>query len=987
MKQSIMKGASILTVILMISMVFAQLVIAAPILPSTRWGNTSPAAAGEYVLAFVDGKQYGVSTVTDAAGLYSVEVMGDDLSDATVKIGGVDGETIQFVRATTTNGLTNADAGTFYSATQVFASGVTTNAGLTDLAGASPALLKVSAVATQSAWVAGSDWMRIYNPTGADVNIAGWTYDLAGTGGAIAITDALGGTVFPATSEIYVLAPGLANADSIQLIAPGGWVVDRVEYGAIGASASGETDMNNAVAPIAGQEIYRVGFADTNDCSADFAAQLETVDLVAPTAVPTPADGAIAVATATATYTITFSEPMQPVGTLATDDLPGGSWAWTTTTTYVKTGFTLAEVTAYDVILNTDFVDLFGNAVTGDITFVFTTADETAPTAIPTPADGATGVATATATYTITFSEPMQAVGTLATDDLPGGSWAWTTTTTYVKTGFTLADSTAYDVVLNTNFLDLAGNPVTGDITFVFTTGDSTAPTATPTPADNAVGVAVGTTTYTITFSEPMQAVGTLATDDLVGGSWAWTTTTTYVKTGFTVAYDGVYDVVLNTDFLDLAGNPVTGDITFVFTVESFVDVTPPTCVPTPADGAIDVAVGTTTYTITFNEPMQAVGTLATDDLVGGSWAWTTTTTYVKTGFTVAYDGVYDVVLNTDFLDLAGNPVTGDITFVFTVESFVDVTPPTCVPTPADGAIDVAVGTTTYTITFNEPMQAVGTLATDDLVGGSWAWATTTTYVKTGFTVAYDGVYDVVLNTDFLDLAGNPVTGDITFVFTVETDPGGGVVTSWDLYNGQNFRTFTSDLTAGWQASNLAQDVIAFINANYGEGLADVDVTVTKYDSTTGLYTTCYYWAAVMMWWSDFALVEGDTYIVEIASGALSTQPRSYDLPNFEITSALTIDLYNGQNFRGLPVTTATLASEVAIDVIAYINANYGEGLADVDVTVTKYDSTTGLYTTCYYWAAVMMWWSDFAITPGDGYIIEIASGALSTQPRAYTPS
>ncbi len=222
--------------------------------------------------------------------------------------------------------------------------------------------------------------------------------------------------------------------------------------------------------------------------------------------------------------------------------------------------------------------------------------------------------------------------------------------------------------------------------------------------------------------------------------------------------------------------------------------------------------------------------------------------------------------------------------------------------------------------------------------------------------------------------------GDISFTSSAPAS-------SWDLYNGQNFRTFTNALTPGWQASDLAIDIISYMNTNYAEGLANEDVTVTKYDSTTGLYQTCYYWAAVMMWWSDFALAEGDCYIIEIASGTLSTQPRGYEMPNFEISSALTIDLYNGQNFRGLPVTTSTLASEVALDVISYINANYGEGLVNVDVTVTKYDSTTGLYTTCYYWAAVMMWWSDFAITPGDGYIIEIASGALSTQPRAYTPS
>ncbi len=210
--------------------------------------------------------------------------------------------------------------------------------------------------------------------------------------------------------------------------------------------------------------------------------------------------------------------------------------------------------------------------------------------------------------------------------------------------------------------------------------------------------------------------------------------------------------------------------------------------------------------------------------------------------------------------------------------------------------------------------------------------------------------------------------------------------TSWDLYNGRNFVTFSSD-TSGRMVEDVCYEIVAYMNANYGEGMIIEDIAITKFDSVTGLYKTSYFWSAITMWWENFQLYEGICYIIDIDPGTFSVQPRNFELPNLEITTALTIDLYNGQNFRGLPVTTATLASEVAIDVIAYINANYGEGLADVDVTVTKYDSTTGLYTTCYYWAAVMMWWSDFAIAPGEGYIIEIASGALSVQPRVYIPS
>ena len=490
----------------------------------------------------------------------------------------------------------------------------------------------------------------------------------------------------------------------------------------------------------------------------DVAYEFTTDDETEPTATPTPADGATGVATALGTYTITFNEPMNPIGGFTTDDLPAGSgWSWTTATTLEKTGLpALTEQTVYNVVLDGNYEDDSGNTITGDITFDFTTDDETGPTATPTPADGATGIATALGTYTITFNEPMQAVGTLATDDLPGGSWSWATTTTYVKTGFTLAEMTTYDVILNTDFVDLAGNTVTGDITYDFTTDDETAPTAVPTPADGATGVATATASYTITFNEPMQAVGTLATDDLPGGNWSWATTTTYVKTGFTLAEMTTYDVILNTDFVDLAGNTVTGDITYDFTTD---DETAPTAVPTPADGATGVATATASYTITFNEPMQAVGTLATDDLPGGSWSWTDNTHYVKTGFTLTGYTTYNVVLNADFVDLAGNAVTGDITYDFTTDDEAD-------PTVEAGSDEVA------NALFNSITNRVVNASASDIDSGiaTYAW----TSVPAG--VIFSDV--AALDTDISAPAGEEI---YTVTVTVTDNSGNSAQDSFQL--------------------------------------------------------------------------------------------------------------------------------------------------------------------------------------------------------------
>jgi hypothetical protein len=133
-----------------------------------------------------------------------------------------------------------------------------------------------------------------------------------------------------------------------------------------------------------------------------------------------------------------------------------------------------------------------------------------------------------------------------------------------------------------------------------------------------------------------------------------------------------------------------------------------------------------------------------------------------------------------------------------------------------------------------------------------------------------NGVYTIQLTVT--DNAGNSASDTTQFEWLV-----GGATTAWDIYNGQNFRTFSSALTPGWGSDNLAMDVIAYINANYpAELLENWDVSITMYDSVTGLYTNCFWFIPFNMWMNVFPLVEGHGYIIEIAPGALLTQPRAY---------------------------------------------------------------------------------------------------------------
>jgi hypothetical protein len=208
---------------------------------------------------------------------------------------------------------------------------------------------------------------------------------------------------------------------------------------------------------------------------------------------------------------------------------------------------------------------------------------------------------------------------------------------------------------------------------------------------------------------------------------------------------------------------------------------------------------------------------------------------------------------------------------------------------------------------------------------------------------------------------------------------------SWTLYNGRNYKTFTSNLTVGWKASDLAEDVITNINANYSESLSNMDLMITKYDSALLLLTTCYWSSGSGTWFNDFSLISGDNYIVEILNNALSIQPRLYEQPNFALSTSAPINIYNGCNFRGFALSLPGWnATDLALDIKAKINTTYGESLENSDIRITMYDSVSGSFTTCFYFGILNMWFNDFVLSAESGYIIEILNGKLDTSPRGY---
>jgi hypothetical protein len=563
-----------------------------------------------------------------------------------------------------------------------------------------------------------------------------------------------------------------------------------------------------------------------------------TLDATSPTATPNPADTVTGVATSMQ-YVITCNEAMAVAGSATVEPTPPtpGAWAWVGNTVYQYTGMVWAELTTYYVNL-TGFTDLAGNPLP-NYQWSFTTGDFTNPTAVPTPADTLLSVALNLGTYTIAFSEPMQAVGTLAVDTIPTGTWGWTNSTHYEKTGIaSLAELTSYFVALNgATFLDLAGNPVTQpDVAFVFTTGGYPTITST-TPVDTATGVSITAGTYLIDFNMNMDTSVTAVSTTLPGAAPSWANTTT-----FQITYTALAE--LTTYYINLTGQghqngwgwALTGDMDKEFTTGEF---TNPTILSSfPADGATGISVAAGTLVVNFSEPMDNTSGTPANLLTNlppsaTPPAWNAESTNV----TITYNPLADATIyyfnveNVGLEDLAGNLLTGDRNITFTTGDF---TGPTATPTPADGATGVALNVGTYTITFNEPMQAVGTFITDQLpAGAGWSWTSPTTYEKTGLPNLADSTkYNVVLDNTFLDLAGNPVTGDITFNFTTvdNTNP---IVYNLTVPHSTDISVNNPTIiNASINEMNFAQVGMFFMISIGGNATLDNYTDITSFDSS-----------------------------------------------------------------------------------------------------------------------------------------------------------
>ena len=551
---------------------------------------------------------------------------------------------------------------------------------------------------------------------------------------------------------------------------------------------------------------------------------------------------------------VTFNEAVQAstIGfTLTTSSgsavLAALSYNSTNNTVTLTPSATLTYGTTYTATVS-GADDTAGDPMGGPVSFSVATAAVQPAVSSHSPTSGATGVAVSTSLMA-TFNEAVQSstisftLATSAGTSVAGtASYNNSNNTVTLTPNARLAYGTTYYATVS-GAKDKAGDPMTGPVTWSFTTDAVPPAVSSHTPTSGATGVAVSTP-VTATFNEAVQSstIGvTLTTSS--GSAVAGTATynsinnTVTLTPSTTLAYGTTYTATVS-GAKDTAGDPMSGPVTWSFTTDA---VPPAVSSHTPTSGATGVAVSTP-VTATFNEAVQSstIGvTLTTSS--GSAVAGTATynsinnTVTLTPSTTLAYGTTYTATVS-GAKDTAGDPMSGPVTWSFTTDA---VQPVVSSRTPTSGATGVAVSTP-VTATFNEAVQSSTIGVTLTTSSGS-AVAGTATYNSTNNTVtltpsatlAYGTTYTATVS-GTKDTAGDAMSGPVTWSFTTATS------SASTPYSGSQ-----SPIPGIIQAENFdngGQGVAYYDTTpgNSGGAYRNTDVDIETCSDTGGGYDVCY---------------------------------------------------------------------------------------------------------------------------------------------------
>lgn len=204
----------------------------------------------------------------------------------------------------------------------------------------------------------------------------------------------------------------------------------------------------------------------------------------------------------------------------------------------------------------------------------------------------------------------------------------------------------------------------------------------------------------------------------------------------------------------------------------------------TPANGSDFVSVGAD-ISVTFSEAMDQStminSTLAFEPAVTGMASYSDKVLTFEADSLLRGDTIYTVTVTTAAKDKAGNPLASAFDWQFSTD--LDNTPPTVLSTtPADGAVDFAVGRA-ISVRFSEEMEPATMAASFQIspsAAGSVVYADSIlTFVPSVFFTGGQN-YEVTVTTTATDTAGNALPSAYVWQFTTldDTNPPTGTIAS-----------------------------------------------------------------------------------------------------------------------------------------------------------------------------------------------------------------
>ncbi|MDP3581312.1 MAG: Ig-like domain-containing protein, partial [Ignavibacteria bacterium] len=496
-----------------------------------------------------------------------------------------------------------------------------------------------------------------------------------------------------------------------------------------------------------------------------------------------------------------------------------GFVSYSGTTAIFAPSIALAPNTAYLATITTGAKDLAGNALAGDYVWSYTTG--TAAIIIPPsvsltdPLMNETNVPfnqkiVATFTETMDASTISTSTYTLMQGTTPvAGFVSYSGTTATFSPASNLLANTTFTATVTTGAKDLAGNPLSNNYTWNFTTGAAaviTPPTISFTdPINVATDVALNQK-IAATFSRTMDA-STLTSASFtlkqgtisVPGFVSYTGTTATFAPASNLNPNSTYTATITNAAKDLAGNALVNNYVWSFTAGAAAVITPPTINSTdPVNAQTNVPFNQKIAAM-FSKTMNAATlTNATFTLMQGTTSVTGFVSYSGTTATfapasnLAPNTVYTATITTGAKDLAGNALAANYVWNFTTGAAAVITPPTISSTdPVNSEINVPLNQQ-IAATFSKTMNASTiTASTYTLMQGTTSiagfisYSGTTAIFSPTSNLAPNTVYTATITSGAKDLAGNALANNYVWTFTsgsavVVTPP---TVTSTDPLN------------------------------------------------------------------------------------------------------------------------------------------------------------------------------------------------------------